>query len=289
MNRTWLVLDCNYLCHRAFYAFRNLSHNDEGTGVLFGFLRDVNSLMELHGTSHLAFCFDRRPYLRETMLPGYKSTRYENKTEAEILAKKELNRQIKKLALDILPSLGFKNIFHHKGLEADDLIASVCKYLPEGDEAICVGSDHDLFQLVRSCVKVWSPKAGVMMTLKRLKQDYGVTPDQWIQVKAIGGCGTDDVPGVKGVREKTALKYIRGELSSTCETARRIRKEWSTTVARNLPIVTLPHISTPALLLQEDRMDAAAWRSMTNEYGMKSLEDKPPKEQHKRRKPSFGL
>src|SRR5262245_23520886 len=110
MTVPWLVLDCDYLCHRAFHAMGRLSHEGSLTGVVYGFLRDVKNLQEQFDSSRLVFCFDCRKSLRNELYPDYKRGRQvaaPKPIESKILGlddldeetqrRIELRRQIKNL------------------------------------------------------------------------------------------------------------------------------------------------------------------------------------------------
>ncbi len=217
MKNSLLILDCNYLAWRAYHTKQDLRYRGTPTGVIFGILQDVISLRELHNTERIAFCFDhdRRYLKRKIDCPGYKSSRDRpDATEEEQKMFKEVHQQILALRKTILPTLGFRNVFAEEGYEADDLIASIVCDLREGDQAIIVGADHDLFQLLGPRTIIWNPTKSVAITESSFSKDYGVTPTQWVDVKAIAGCSSDDVPGIRGIGEKTACKFLNGTLKS---------------------------------------------------------------------------
>jgi DNA polymerase-1 len=270
-STTWLILDVSYLCHRAFHTTGGLTHKDIPTGVIYGFLRDVVGLCEQHDTPNVVFCFDREDNKRKKVLPEYKSTRHADKTPDEIKARKELLRQIKNLRIDYLPRIGFSNILSEIGYEADDIIASVClNSIGPDDEAIIVSADEDLFQLLSGQVRIWNPHKGKAYTLQAFTRDYGITPRQWARVKAIAGCRGDDVPGVAGVGDKTAAKYLRGECRPDSKAFIDIEK-WKRRTKQNMRLVRLPFEGTPVFELAPDRFSIKGWRSVIEDLGMRSL------------------
>ena len=276
MNRVWLILDCSYLCHRAFHTMAGLKNKGESTGVAFGFLRDVAYLQDKLGTRNVAFCFDSptKKSLRRDMFPGYKKKTKVFTPEQE-LAYKDFRRQLVLLRDDYLPSVGFKNIFFADGYEADDFIASCCQSLSEEDEAFIVSSDHDLFQLLSDNVVMWNPITKKAYTKDDLKRDYGVTPKQWIKVQAIAGCDTDAIPGVPGVAEKTASKYVLGELGKHLKSYQGIEDsfEGEGLFYRNLRLVRLPFEGTLKVEFREDQLNRVAWQRIAKQLGAKSLRD----------------
>ena len=100
MNRTWLVLDCNFLCHRTKHIMRSLSYGDSPTGVMFGFLKDVPTFCELFNTPHLVFCWDSKTNKRLDIFKQYKANRHPKKdtrTRAELLFESEFRIQMSRL------------------------------------------------------------------------------------------------------------------------------------------------------------------------------------------------
>jgi DNA polymerase-1 len=273
LTESWLIIDGNYLCHRAFHAFRELSFDNARTGVVFGFLKDILYLRDLHGTQRFAFCFDHGRSLRCGMYAEYKGNRHREQTPEERAAFNELGNQIYLLKTRYLKELGFKNIFYEQGYEADDLIASLCQRLTKVQSGIIVSSDHDLFQLLSEQVCLWSPQRKQAVTHTSFAEEFGVTPAQWPRVKAIAGCKSDNIPGVVGVGEKTAAKYVRGDLTANSKAFQKIEETkpiWK--ALRGL--VKLPFPGTPECPLQPDQLDQVAWRALTKRLGMHSITDR---------------
>lgn len=273
MSRTWLILDGNYLCHRAYHTqLRGLSHDGIPTGVLYGFFRDIFVLMEQHLTGDLAFCFDYdAPGLREQIVPTYKAgRRTKHRTPEEVADYKELQRQIRAIKYEYLTTIGYRNVFVAQGFEADDIIASIVKNLRPKDDAIIVSSDHDLYQLLSDRVIMWSPTSKKAYTKDQLAKDFGVTPEQWPMVKAIAGCPTDEVVGIKGIGEKLAAKYISGQMKIGSQ-AHKLIESGTEIWSRNLPLVKLPYPGTPDIKLESDFVSPGDWRPLFKKLGMNSL------------------
>jgi DNA polymerase-1 len=282
MNSTWLILDCNYLCHRARYAFGGLSHNGSATGVVYGFLKDIDSLKQKFGTSKVVFCWDFGKGLRKKIDLDYKANRKSEGKEPspeEILELAEFKIQVSRLRKEYLKDIGYRNVFYQKGYEADDIIASVCKNLPEDDEAIIISADHDLYQLLSSKVSMYHPQKRKMVTKKSFQKEHEVSVKQWPMVKAIAGCSSDNIKGVMGVGEKTAIKYLRGELKKELKTFQDIAdNEKNGTIKRNLLLVHLPLSGTKTFSLKEDNLSKSGWRKVTESLGLKSLKRKHEKD-----------
>lgn len=282
VSNTWLVLDCDYLCYRALYAFPKLALDGVGTGVIFGFMRDIVNLQETHNTSRFVFCFDHGQSVRCKLFPDYKFKRRfigEEQNEEKELVLEGLRRQRIKLKKEYLSTIGYKNVCYQKGYEADDVIASVVQSIPSDDVAIIVSSDKDLYQLLGDNgfhshreVVIWNPVKHKPYTVQSLAKEYGVAPIQWPYVKAIAGCSTDDIPGVPGVGEKTAAKFLRGEIKKGSETDKKIT-DWLEHGGwkRNLELVTLPYAGTRRFDLADDAFSADGWRQVCEENGLKSL------------------
>lgn len=276
-DNTWLILDVSYLSHRAAHSTGKLSlQSGDGkslaTGVMFGVFRDIQTFQKQHNTKKIVFCFDHKHNHRYDILPTYKETRKKKREEAseeERQAFSEMHRQIVCMRKEYLPEMGFKNVYSIKGYEADDLIASCCLNLPNGDSAIIVGSDKDLYQLLSHRVSLWNPFKKEMVTRETFKQTYGIGPKKWKDVKAIAGCSGDDVPGVYGVGELTACKYLTGELTKG-KKFDAIEKGWGLW-QKNLDLVSLPYEGCPNIELVDDDFTTDKWNKVVKKLGMKSL------------------
>lgn len=285
--KKWLILDSNYLCHRAFYAMGGLSNGEVLTGVVFGFMRDIVSLQDFHQTDNIIFCFDYGRSKRAIDYPEYKANRYESIVNGEQADKmEELLAQIKALRLDYLRSVGFNNVFFEKGFEADDLIAQLCADIKE-DEIVIVSSDKDLYQLLSPRVSMHNPHKKTTITVQDFKKEWLISPIQWVDVKALAGCNTDNVKGIKGVGEKTAAKFLTGHLKPGSKAFKSIvenNKIWR----RNRGIVRLPYPGTPSVKLESDCVTRAKWVALCERLGMSSLQSQPPISSRTSRKQIHG-
>jgi DNA polymerase-1 len=211
-----IVVDCNALCHQVKFTLRGLSHGDWPTGVIYGFLMRILKFSDDFKTRQFAFMWDSPYNLRKEIYPDYKKKRGPDFITEE---DKELNNQaypqFNLLYRAILPTLGFVNNYREYGYEADDLIASFVK-VNGSDKHIVVSSDNDLYQLLDYC-DMYLSKRKTIYTNEDLLREKEVSPHGWLQVKTIAGCDGDGVPGLKGVREKTAINYMKGRLPSKKE------------------------------------------------------------------------
>jgi DNA polymerase-1 len=271
MKKPWLILDCNYLCHRAYHSTGSLSYHDVSTGVSFGFFKEVYKLITKFNSEKLIFCFDSGISNRKKISSVYKSNRRKNLTDDELENLKELNKQIIKLEKKYLPFLGFKNIFSLEGFEADDLIASICKYSLNEEKAIIVSADADLYQLLSNKVKIYNPYKQVIITPDSFYVNNNISFNKWYLVKAIAGCSSDCVVGVNRVGEKTAIKFLNKELKKESKAYKSI-KESIKLIQKNIPLVKLPLKGTPKITIKKPILTSGKrWKILFEKLGMKSL------------------
>lgn len=270
---TWLILDVSNLCYRAMYTTGQLSFDGKATGILYGVFRDVIYLQTLFNTDKVVFCFDGGYKHRLEIWPGYKLRRREvgeELPEVEQESRRKLREQIKLLREQYLYDAGFVNVVHQEGYEADDLIASICEGLGKDEKAIIVSTDQDLWQLLSSKVTIWNPVKKKSITADSFREEWGIGPSQWADVKAIAGCSSDEIPGIKGVGDKTAVKWLTGDLKPESKGYARIvarRDTWE----RNLLLTRLPMKGTKKFKLGKDEMTREKWDWVMDRIGAKSL------------------
>lgn len=212
MPRTWIFIDVSNLAFRAFHTTGGLSYNGAPTGIIYGILREIDSLQNLFDTSYFAFAFDSRMSLRKKQYPWYKASREKSDPEFQE-SRAQVGSEIDRLREEILPALGYKNLFSQPGYEGDDIIASLCLNKDGGEEAVIVSSDADLNQLLTPYVRQYRPVNKTTVTYESFKRNnFGLSPFQLVKMKAISGCISDNVPGLEGVGEVYAGKYLAGLL-----------------------------------------------------------------------------
>lgn len=199
-----LVIDGNSIINRAFYGIRALS-NKKGvfTNAVTGFMNILLKLENSFKPDCIAVAFDlKAPTFRHKMYSEYKGTR---KPMPE-----ELAMQIP-LVKDILRAMGIA-VVEKEGWEADDILGTL-SHTAElgGNTAVIATGDRDSFQLITESVYVnlAGNKEDVLYTPQEIMNKYGVTPIQMLEVKALMGDSSDNIPGVKGVGEKTAFDLIQ--------------------------------------------------------------------------------
>lgn len=277
-KQIWLVLDCSYLCHRAFHTMGGLSFKGSPTGVIFGFLKQVGELQETFRTPRVVFTFDHPKLKRKEVYPAYKQKRHsKERSEEEKKQFAALHEQIQCLRTRYLPMIGFRNILCWHGLESDDVMASLAKYRPPSQHFILVTADKDLFQMLRPGVEVWNPHTKTLHTHETFQEENGIEPNQYAYVKAIAGCSSDEVEGISRVGEATATKFLRGDLKEDSSLFKKIRsREGRAIVRRNWPLVKLPYKGTPRAELHHDDFSEEGWKDVVSTLGFRSLEKRPP-------------
>lgn len=276
-KRVWLIVDTANLAWRAFHTFKGMSHEGAGTGVTYGLLRDIVQLMDLHATKHIAFCFSHGSSRRKEISPGYKkpTAKEEEYYQENKEGFDDLKKQLERMKTKHLPKLGFKNILYQSGYEGDDMIALAAQAIGRKDEAVIVSSDRDLFQLLSERVCIWHPIKKECITEQAFREEWGISPKRWADVKALAGCRTDKVNGIKGIGEKLAAKYIRDELAkgshhhTLIQTGKEIYRN-------NRVLVKLPLEGAENVELVEDEIKPLAWKALTAKMGMKSIANRVP-------------
>lgn len=203
-----MLIDGNSIVNRAFYGVPLLT-NSEGqyTNAVYGFLNILFKLLDEDQPQYLGVAFDlSAPTFRHKTFDGYKGTR---KGMPEEL------RQQMPLLKEVLRTMGIA-IYEQEGFEADDILGSLSLRAKEsGLIPIVISGDRDLLQLADDIVKIRIPKTKGARTeiedyyAKDVMEKYGVTPMEFIDVKALMGDTSDNVPGVPGIGEKTAIKIIQ--------------------------------------------------------------------------------
>ncbi len=199
-----IVFDGNSILNRAFYGVRPLSNRDGlPTNALFGFVNIVRKAMDEAGTpGYAVMAFDlKAPTFRHKAYDYYKATRH---GMPEDLAKQM--PYAKRLA----EALGLR-VVEKEGYEADDILGTVSRILSGSQiDCILVTGDRDSYQLIddRVTVHLAATNETRIMGVAQIREQYGVSPIQLIEVKSIMGDSSDNIPGVPGIGEKGALKLI---------------------------------------------------------------------------------
>jgi DNA polymerase-1 len=200
MKRLYLI-DVSSLFFRAFYAIRQLNNAaGQPTNALYGFLAAVTKILKEHKPEGLAFCYDRpESGFREEIYPDYKANR-ENPPDDLISQFPFLPKLAEALAI---PG------YEQAGYEADDVIGTLAKKSKrQGIEVVIVSGDKDFGQLVEPGVKIFDPSKDIYLDADGVRAKFGVNPDQVVDYLAIVGDASDNVPGVRGIGPKGAVKLL---------------------------------------------------------------------------------
>ena len=198
-----VIIDGNSLINRAFYAMPLLT-NSEGLylNAVYGFANMLTKIITETKPTHIAVCFDTgKPTFRHLSNKDYKATRKG--------MPQELAEQMP-LLKELLSSMNIKFI-DKEGFEADDLIGSLAKKF--NCQKIVISGDKDLFQIIDDTTTVWHTKKGITeyleMSVDSLLQNMEIAPYQVIELKSLMGDTSDNIKGVAGIGEKTALNLIK--------------------------------------------------------------------------------
>ncbi len=199
-----IIIDSNALLHRAFHALPPLStKSGQETGAVYGFLLTLFKAINDLKPDYIVACFDTKmPTFRHEMFEGYKAQR--PATPAGIISQIPVAKKI--LEVFRIP------VFAKEGVEADDLIATICAKTPDM-EIYIVSGDLDNTQLVNENIKVYTLGKGIKDTIiydiNKVRERFGVEPGQMVDYKALTGDASDNIPGVEGIGKKTAAEIIQ--------------------------------------------------------------------------------
>lgn len=203
-----ILVDGNNLVFRSYYATAysgNIMKNSKGfpTNALYGFISMMNKILQEEKPEYIAVAFDIGKNFRREKYDFYKAGRMETPSE--------LKMQMP-VAKEILAAMGIKYL-ELEPYEADDIIgtlANMAEIDPDYDATI-ISSDRDLLQLISNQVdvKLLKSKDYIKYNPETFYEDYGIEPIKVIDLKALSGDASDNIPGVKGVGEKTAIKLLQ--------------------------------------------------------------------------------
>ncbi len=206
MKKTLMAVDGSSLVHRAFYALPILTNsNGEYTNAVYGFFSMLINALGTHKPDYLAVAFDKKgKTFRHEMFTEYKGTRKE--TPEELVPQFSL---LKKALEDVgITALELE------GYEADDILGVLSSLAAKnGMQSLLLTGDKDAFQLISDSCKVMLTRKGVseidIYDKQKLKEEYDLVPEQIVDLKGFMGDSSDNIPGVPGVGEKTALKLLQ--------------------------------------------------------------------------------
>ncbi|MCM8800482.1 MAG: DNA polymerase I [Candidatus Omnitrophica bacterium] len=223
MNKKKIYLvDATAFCYRAFYALKGLFTSfGQPTNAIYGFVNMLNKILKNEKPQFFGVCFDvSRKTFRQEKFAEYKLQRPPMPDE--------LSSQIPFIKR-IVSNYGIR-IIEKEGYEADDIIATLVKKAKDKNFFVTIiSSDKDILQLVDENTVVFSPykEAGILYDRKKISERFGVEPERIVDIIALMGDDVDNIPGVSGIGEKTAVELIRtfGSLKDLLSNIDKIKKE----------------------------------------------------------------
>lgn len=204
MKDTFLIIDGNSLLHRAFHALPLMDADGIYTNAIYGFLTMMLKAVREENAQYLAVCFDEHaPTFRHTAYPDYKAGR--------AATPDELRQQFRTIRT-LLPAMGIQ-VFSMQGWEADDLLGTLSLVGEKaGVTPLLLTGDRDALQLVSENTQVLFTRKGISETIHftpaMVHETYGFSPEQVIDWKGLAGDSSDNIPGIPGVGDKTAVKLL---------------------------------------------------------------------------------
>ena len=203
-----ILVDGNNLLFRSYYATAytgNVMRNSKGfpTNGIYGLINMLNKIIKEENPEYMIVAFDKGKTFRHDKYKEYKDGRAATPDDLKVQFK---------VAKELVPLMGIK-CFEIDNYEADDIIGTYCQMVEKDDNFIgtIVSSDKDLLQLISNQidVKLLKQKDYIRMDEKVFKETYGIDPIRMIDLKGLMGDSSDNIPGVKGIGEKTALKLLQ--------------------------------------------------------------------------------
>ena len=262
--KPFLVVDSNYIAHRIMYKMGSFSYQEKLTGVIFGFLRTISELYDRFSPKDMIFCWDSTKSWRKIAFPEYKANRNKDYSEEELKVRNAAYYQFNELQDDILPRIGFANIFSQPGVEADDLIAKVVLNQTY-DKYIIISSDNDLYQLL-ALADIFLVDKKILFTKKDFDELYGIPPAAWLNVKALTGDASDNIPGVKGVGIKTAIKYLKNRFNINADLRKEIENQ-TDQITLNTQLMRIPHRRTLPIQINKSTFNLSEFEKVCLENG----------------------
>ncbi|MFA7073974.1 MAG: DNA polymerase I [Endomicrobiaceae bacterium] len=196
------IIDASAYIHRAYHAIKPLS-TSKGipTNAVYGFIKLINKIKNEKKPDYMAVCFDHpSKNFRHLLSPDYKANRKE--IETDLIKQMPVAREaVEAMQLCLLEKSGY---------EADDIIGTLAKRAEAKKiKAVIVTGDKDLFQLVNENINIWNESKNIMFDKDKVYEKYGIYPEQIVDMLALMGDACDNVSGINGIGEKTAVKLIQ--------------------------------------------------------------------------------
>lgn len=262
-----ILIDANCIGSISLFSMSDLRINEMPNAIIYGFLRQLQTIYKGTKSGNFIFMWDSRKSLRKEIFPEYKKRRKElSKCERDTWA--IAYEAFAKLKNEYLPRMGFKNQILFEGYEADDTLAKTAKVYKN---SIIVTTDGDLLQCL-PYADIWNPRKKELVTAERFEREHDIPADRWGEMKAIVGCKSDEVPGINRVGNVTCVRYLLGKLSKYSKVPGKIKSpEGQAIIERNKKLVILPFKNTPLQLLKKNKPNFEEFKKICNELQMYSL------------------
>ena len=279
-----VIIDLHAILHLVKYSQgKKLKECEHNTFVIHGFLYKLRALMGKIGPAHVVFACDSVESKRKEIYKRYKSNR-RNKPPEVLELDALAYPQFDAIKQEILPMIGYTNIFEVPGYEADDIIAKLCTSYPRNTKVL-VTEDKDIYQCLSDNTAIFKPLTSKYFTKDDFMSTYRIKPDKWAMVKTLGGCSSDNIPGLsiinskglpskRGFGERTALKYITGALGKSTSAYFSVDAEENREIKkRNKSLVTLPFPGLPELRIKPNMLSADGLLQVAKGYNFKYIEE----------------
>ena len=202
MARNFFIIDGHSQLYQAYYAISGLTTpSGQPINAVYGFTRMLRKILKEDRPYYMAIAFDSKG-------PTFRHKEYEKYKEHRKPTPEDLVSQIT-LMFDVIRAYNIP-IFAIQGFEADDIIGTISKKVSEENiECSIITTDKDMDQLVDKNVKVFNPRKKQIRDIDRIRNEMGIEPKSFIDVLALSGDSSDNIPGVPGIGIKTALELIR--------------------------------------------------------------------------------
>ena len=259
MKNVLLLLDFNNILIKGTAKMPYLSHEGKCTSGIYGMLNQMVKYINLYSPDFVFICNDYPPYHRKELFSGYKQKKGEMpKSMLDLFSRVHESREY---CRDVFNRMNIP-VLEEKGFEADDMIAlAIKKYHKEFKKIVIVSNDSDLYQLLvyQNVLMDKGPKGGIY-SHRELKKDFGILPEQWIDVLSIAG-SHNAVPSIKkGVKEKTAIKIMKDEKMYS-----ELLQEYKEEIKLRKRLARLPfeNLSIPILEISEHKKRKGLMRNFT--------------------------
>ncbi len=268
-----ILIDMGFISHRAQSSMEGMETEDFQTGVIYGFFDQLYTICKkFRSNDVIIFCDSKHSY-RKRAFPSYKEKRHEQRTQEEIINLSIMREQVKRLRLEILPEIGFP-IYIQKGLESDDLMAwTACQLTRDNTYGVMVTSDGDLFQCITPFISWYDPQRDIEYNHQNFKQSKGVEIKDWWLYKVYAGCSSDNIPGIKGVGDKTAKRLLELGVVGLPDSKKQVYEEFHKSGDFLLfkSLIQLPHKKTKPIEITSPVYDPDVFFSYCEKFKINSF------------------